>query len=618
MCNPFFFVLMWFVVALQATNITVASISCNVSSMVTETVFTTLHVTSIVPITITMSPVPASSLVAPFQNTTTCTKGENKTVTVANPSIVSSTLTSLRTAFTTVTFDNQTTEHASATEVGPTSTGSVDNTMWTTTTVFTTVTSDNEITEHGAATEVLPTLTGSLDNNMTTTTTLFTTEQTTSTLVLTNLTSTETESQISESTSVEFTTLASIPNNLNLSLAFTPLPTVTALLPIPTPEGPFSVPSSLSPPHLTPLGTDNFNFSSTSIQASTATDLVPLTTGSTTITTTVTVANTAITGASTATDLVPLNTGSTTTTTVTVVDSSAITGTSIAIAIGTGTVTGTGTGLTNETSILNSTFTFAASTLTPTIPSFTTSNSNSTSVLATQSLNAAGSVRAPGSFKYAVHLLTLLRGVAAHARIAEGPVLSSSSSTSSTSSCSSGKPSSSSDTTTTLVNTTTSSTTTVTATLTALTTLPVIINTTVPSASASVSSANATITVPFNFNTMAPPMVTVTGTGNQHIPDSDKTQELTGGFTALWPNTSAPTRTPSLTSTSTVVVTPTPTPHSDVSMVIDTTTQHISTTTVTGGIPSRAGVAKITPPKGLIYATASCLFMLAVGAWIVL
>ncbi|KAK5194364.1 hypothetical protein LTR92_005606 [Exophiala xenobiotica] len=588
MCNPFFFVLMWFVVALQATNITVASISCNVSSMVTETVFTTLHVTSIVPITITMSPVPASSLVAPFQNTTTCTKGENKTVTVANPSIVSSTLTSLRTAFTTVTFDNQTTEHASATEVGPTSTGSVDNTMWTTTTVFTTVTSDNEITEHGAATEVLPTLTGSLDNNMTTTTTLFTTEQTTSTLVLTNLTSTETESQISESTSVEFTTLASIPNNLNLSLAFTPLPTVTALLPIPTPEGPFSVPSSLSPPHLTPLGTDNFNFSSTSIQASTATDLVPL------------------------------NTGSTTTTTVTVVDSSAITGTSIAIAIGTGTVTGTGTGLTNETSILNSTFTFAASTLTPTIPSFTTSNSNSTSVLATQSLNAAGSVRAPGSFKYAVHLLTLLRGVAAHARIAEGPVLSSSSSTSSTSSCSSGKPSSSSDTTTTLVNTTTSSTTTVTATLTALTTLPVIINTTVPSASASVSSANATITVPFNFNTMAPPMVTVTGTGNQHIPDSDKTQELTGGFTALWPNTSAPTRTPSLTSTSTVVVTPTPTPHSDVSMVIDTTTQHISTTTVTGGIPSRAGVAKITPPKGLIYATASCLFMLAVGAWIVL
>jgi hypothetical protein len=113
-------------------------------------------------------------------------------------------------------------------------------------------------------------------------------------------------------------------------------------------------------------------------------------------------------------------------------------------------------------------------------------------------------------------------------------------------------------------------------------------------------------------------MVTVTGTGNQHIPDSDKTQELTGGFTALWPNTSAPTRTPSLTSTSTVVVTPTPTPHSAVSMVIDTTTQHISTTTVTGGIPSRAGVAKITPPKGLIYATASCLFMLAVGAWIVL
>jgi hypothetical protein len=81
MCNPFFFVLMWFVVALQATNITVASISCNVSSMVTETVFTTLHVTPIVPITITVSPVPASSLVAPFQNTTTCTKGENKTVT---------------------------------------------------------------------------------------------------------------------------------------------------------------------------------------------------------------------------------------------------------------------------------------------------------------------------------------------------------------------------------------------------------------------------------------------------------------------------------------------------------------------------------------------------------
>ncbi|KAK5260106.1 hypothetical protein LTR40_004746 [Exophiala xenobiotica] len=512
MCNPFFFVLMWFVVALQATNITVASISCNVSSMVTETVFTTLHVTPIVPITVTVSPVPASSLVAPFQNTTTCTKGENKTVTVANPSIVASTLTSLRTAFTTVTFDNRTTEHASATEVGPTSTGSVDNTMWTTTTVFTTVTSDNEITEHGAATEVLPTLTGSLDS-LTTTTTLFTTEQTTSTLVLTNLTSTETESQISESTSVEFTTLASIPNNLNLSLAFTPLPTVTALLPIPTPEGPFSVPSSLSPPHLTPLGTDNFNFTSTSIPASTATDLVPLTTGSTTITTTVTVANTAITGASTATDLVPLNTGSTTTTTVTVVDSSTITGTSIATA-----------------------------------PS----------------------------------------------------------------------PSSSSDTTTTLVNTTKSSTTTVTATLTALTTLPVIINTTVPSASASDSSANATITVPFNFNTMAPPMVTVTGTGNQHIPDSDKTQELTGGFTALWPNTSAPTRTPSLTSTSTVVVTPTPTPHSDVSMVIDTTTQHISSTTVTGGIPSRAGVAKITPPKGLIYATASCLFMLAVGAWIVL
>ncbi|KAK5455126.1 hypothetical protein LTS15_005846 [Exophiala xenobiotica] len=607
MCNPFFFVLMWFVVALQATNITVASISCDVSSMVTETVFTTLHVTPIVPITITVSPVPASSLVAPFQNTTTSAKGENKTVTVANPSILSSTLTSLRTAFTTVTFDNQTTEHASATEVAATSTGSVDNTMWTTTTVFTTVTSDSEITGHASATEVLPTLTGLLDNNMTTTTTLFTTEQTTSTLVLTNLTSTETESQISESTSVEFTTLASVPNNL--SLAFAPLPTVTALLPIPTPEGPFSIPSSLSPPHLTPLGTENFNFNSTSIHASTATDLVPLmTTGSTTITTTVTVSNTAITGASTATDLVPLNTGSTTTTTVTVVDSSAITGASIATAVGTG--TGTGTGLTNQTFILNSTFTFAASTLTPTIPSFT----NSTSVLATQSINVAGSVRAPGSFKYAVHLLTLLRGVAVHARIAEGPVLS----TSSTSSCTSGKPSSSSsDTTTTLVNTTTSSTTTVTATLTALTTLPVIVNTTVPSASSS-SDNNATLTVPFNFNTMVPPMVTVTGTGNQHIPDSDKTQELTGGFTALWPNTSAARSTPSLTSTSTVVVTPTPTPHSNVSMVIDTTTQHISTTTVTGGIPSRAGVAKIAPPKGLIYATASCLFMLAVGAWIVL
>lgn len=84
MCSPFGILWLFFVAASQVVGVNTNASSktcCNGTGTVTETVFTTVHPIPVLKTTLTVSPLPLSSVVAPFPNSTTCTEVHNHTVT---------------------------------------------------------------------------------------------------------------------------------------------------------------------------------------------------------------------------------------------------------------------------------------------------------------------------------------------------------------------------------------------------------------------------------------------------------------------------------------------------------------------------------------------------------